>query len=131
MLNLVKTAKENFPKPYEQYVFCSPNCGLVSDTRHQDYLQDMERSAHPTPVVFLDHLPTLEEVMEKSSGKRTLLFLDDFSTLLWSSTTVCDLFTRLSSHGCIDTVMSCHQGNCSKLGHLYSMIMQKIGRAHV
>ena len=72
--------------------------------------------ANPAEMVFYNHVITEEELGEESDQgrQRLLVFIDDFSDQFFPQKVTTQLFTRLSSHQQIDTVIALHHGITSK-----------------
>ena len=82
--SMIRNKDSIFPKPgYAKFIFCSPNVGDESmrsqeDQQYQEYLRSW---AHPSDIIFLDHIISYEDLMEQceSTQGRICLIIDDFS----------------------------------------------------
>ena len=128
--SLIKNKEKVFQSPgYSKFIFCSPNIKsdptltASRDVRYREYL---EEQAKPSEIVFFDHIISEEELFAEADsipGKKLLIF-DDFSQEVFNNDLTYQLFTRLSSHGSIDTCISLHQGvkSSKSPGKWYSLI---------
>ena len=113
--SLIKNKDKVFQRPgYAKFIFCSPNIGGPTHTAARDerYRQSLEEWAQPSEIVFFNHIITEEELLAQADDSRgkVLLIVDDFSQELFNNNLTYQLFTRLSSHGSIDSCVSVHQG---------------------
>ena len=117
MMNMVRFKDQVFARPYTKFIFCSPNLDSeLTSPQDEAYKQEMIRLAEPAEMVFYNHVITEEELGEESNQgrERLLCFIDDFSDQVFSQKVTTQLFTRLSSHQQIDTVIGLHHGITSK-----------------
>ena len=128
--SLIKNKDKVLQSPgYAKFIFCSPNIGDPSRTAAQDekYRELLEEWAKPSEIVFFNDIVSEEELMEQadSTSGKLLLIVDDFSQELFNNDLTYKLFTRLSSHGSISSIVSVHQGikNSKTPGKWYSLIL--------
>ena len=99
-------------KPYSLIIYASPNLA-TSNLRHEhDFIDSFRELCAPTECQFLSQLPDLETISEyinQPDGK-VCFIADDFHSQLWHSSTLADMFVRLSSHMGLDCIISSHQG---------------------
>lgn len=128
MTDLVRHRNQLFQCQYQLYIFCSPNLTETTmSARDEAFKTEFANLAHPVPVLFLDNIPSVEELMDLSQDhKKCLLFIDDFSEQLFANNLLPLIFTRLSSHSNVDCVVSCHVSFGSRLGKFFSMITQSV-----
>ena len=128
--SLIKNKEKVFQSPgYSKFLFCSPN--IKSDPtstagRDLRYKEFLEEQAQPADIVFFDRIITEEELLAEadSTPGKSLLIFDDFSQEVFNNDLTYQLFTRLSSHGRIDSCISLHQGvkSSKSPGKWYSLI---------
>ena len=128
--NLIKNKDKLFHSPgYAKFIFCSPNIGDPTRTAARDerYREQLEEWVKPSKIVFFNKIISEEELMGQADDTvgKILLVVDDFSQELFSNDLTYKLFTRLSSHGGIDSVVSVHQGvkSAKTPGKWYSLIL--------
>ena len=127
---LIKNKDKVLQSPgYSKFLFCSPNIKSdLTTTAGRDlrYKEFLEEQARPSDIVFFDHVITEEELLAEvdTTPGKTLLILDDFSQEVFNNDLTYQLFTRLSSHGGIDSCISLHQGvrSSKSPGKWYSLI---------
>ena len=111
---LIGNKDQVFPRPgYVKFVYCSPNLNAdYASPEDSSFQQRLRRLAEPVEIVFEDHVPTYDEVLQHAevTRGRILIFFDDFSQQLFSTDLIFHLFTRLSSHQSIDSCVTLHQG---------------------
>ena len=128
--SLIKNKDKVFQSPgYSKFLFCTPNITAdpaLTSSRDLRYKEALEEWAKPSEIVFFDHVISEEELFAEadSTPGKCLLVVDDFSQELLSSDLTYKLFTRLSSHGSIDTCVSIHQGvkSTKTPGKWYSLV---------
>lgn len=128
MTDLIRHRSQLFQCTYQLYIFCSPNLAAnAMSHRDEAFKTEFANLASPVQVLFLDRIPSVEELMEISQQhQKCLLFIDDFSEQLFVNNLLPLIFTRLSSHSNIDCVVSCHVSFGSRLGKFFSMITQSV-----
>ena len=117
MMDMVRYKDQVFAQPYTKFIFCSPNFeSALTSPQDEAYKQEMIALAEPAEMLFYDHVITEEELGDESAQgrERILVFIDDFSDQVFSQKVTTQLFTRLSSHQQIDTVIGLHHGITSK-----------------
>ena len=124
---LIRNKDTIFQKPgYAKFIFCSPNLGgEYSSPEDLQYQTRLQSWAHPSEICFLDHMISYNALMEhkESTHGRILLIIDDFSREVLSDNLTYDLFTKLSTHKGLDSVVSIHLGVSSKSpGRWYPVI---------
>ena len=127
MLQLLRFRNRVCGSHYSKFVYCSPNFKNVHD--EEELKDEITQLASPAPVEFFDHIPTvdeLQELVEPTKSFRMLIFIDDFSGLIYRSTSVLQMVIRLSSKEAIDLILSCHIALGNKLGPNYQIILNSI-----
>ncbi len=141
ILDWIRHKERIFPSPfYAHVIFCSPNFEpTLIGSKDQRYMKDLQEAVQPATLSCYDHLITPEELMSELAAHKPafneeddsrteappsiLLCLDDFSLSVYQDPIVASLFTRLSSHANIGTIICVHQGlNCS--GKNFAMVWQ-------
>ena len=111
--NLIRNKGAMFPSPgYAKFIFCSPNLGdsTLSSAEDLHYQERLQSWAFPSDIIFLNHIISYEDLMEQceSTQGAICLIIDDFSREIFSEDITYDLFTCLSHHKGVGTIVSMH-----------------------
>ena len=128
MLKLIQHKQIFFRQHYEKYIFISPNFGPAESTEDRNFRDEFVSAAKPSEVLFLDKIPSLSELMEYvgTPAMKSLLLFDDMGIQVFQNSLIVDIFTYLSSHGQIDSIVSCHKGSgMAKLGKNFQIVFDQ------
>ena len=126
---LLQNKADIFPVTYKKFLYCSPHIGggTISSARDVEYREKLEEWAAPTEISFHNYIPSEEEVLDVSDSVDgpILLIIDDYSLELFQTDLVYQLFTRMSTHKMVNSLVSLHVGCASKTsGKWYQAVTQ-------
>ena len=129
ILKLLKNKGSMFPVCYSKFIYCSPHIGSngYSSNRDLEYRKLLEEYCAPAEILFFNYILTEEELLQisESVDGPVLFICDDFALQLFQSDLIYQLYTQMSSHCRVNSIVSLHQGISGKTsGKWYQAVSQ-------
>ena len=102
-----------FQQPYDKFIYCSPHLGgaALSAAHDLEYKQNLEGWASPVDIQFFNYILSEDELLDivnSMPGSKILFIVDDFGLEIFQTDLVYKLYTSMSSHKSVDSVVSIH-----------------------